>query len=235
MKVTLNVARSTGEVKEITLKKPVTVLGRGSECDLRIPIESCSRQHCEVRLENDRVFVKDLDSSNGTYINNEKIAEAEVEPGDALTIGPVVIRFRINGDPEELPPLPPTTVSGIEGVADEDDEEYLVVEDDEDVSETAPSSREDTDEEEQVIIEEVEEEEEEEEDDDDDDDDPLAALAGGKGDDEDDDPLAALAGGSSGGSGDALDALASASKKEDDEDSLDALADLQSDDEEEED
>lgn len=229
MKVTLNVARSTGEVKEITLKKPVTVLGRGSECDLRIPIESCSRQHCEVRLENDRVFVKDLDSSNGTYINNEKIAEAEVEPGDALTIGPVVIRFRINGEPEELPPLPPTTVSGIEGGAD-DDEEYIVVEDDEDVSETAPSSREETDEEEEVIIEEVEVEEEDEEEDDD----PLAALAGGKGDDDDDDPLAALAGGGSGGSGDALDALASASKKDDDDDPLDALADLQSDDEEEE-
>ena len=132
MDVKLNVARPSGEIKEISLRKPVTVLGRGAGCDLRIPIEGCSRKHCEIRLENDRVFVKDLDSSNGTYINNEKIAEAEIEPGDALAIGPVIIRFRINGEPEELPPLPPTTVPGSDEYEEELEEVY---EDDEDYEE----------------------------------------------------------------------------------------------------
>jgi pSer/pThr/pTyr-binding forkhead associated (FHA) protein len=205
MDVTLNVARANGDIKEISLKKKTTILGRGADCDLRIPLESCSRHHAEIRIEGDRVFVKDLDSSNGTYINNEKIAEAEVEAGDSLAIGPVVIRFRIDGEPEELPDLPPTAFPSTE-----DDEEFEEIEehyedDDEEYEETEEEVAD-------TVSEEFEEEEEQE---------------------DEDDPLAALAGAASGG--DALEALAAASSGEDEgaENALDALAGAAGDDDEE--
>jgi len=102
MQVSINVASVEGGIKEIVLEKPVTVIGRGADCDLRIPVENCSRRHCEIRIEDDLVFVKDLQSSNGTYINNEKVSETQIEPGDTMLIGPVTIGFRIDGKPEHL-------------------------------------------------------------------------------------------------------------------------------------
>jgi len=220
MKVSINVAKSTGEIKEIPLKKPVSILGRGADCDLRIPIENCSRKHCEIRIEGDCVFVKDLNSANGTYINNEKVAEAEIEPGDALSIGPVTIRFRINGEPKKLPPLPPTTASDIATLPDEyndQEDEY-----EEDVGETVPLEDNEVEDDEAPIalI-----------DDEDplaalasknksgDDKDPLAMLAGeSKDTEEDEDPFAAIAGDNAGNeANDALNNLASSLKTDEEE------------------
>jgi pSer/pThr/pTyr-binding forkhead associated (FHA) protein len=205
MDVTLNVARANGDIKEISLKKKVTILGRGADCDLRIPLESCSRHHAEIRIQGDRVFVKDLDSSNGTYINNEKIAEAEVEPGDSLAIGPVVIRFRIDGEPEELPDLPPTAFPSTEDEEEFEEIEEHYEDDDEEYEETEEEVAD-------TVSEEFEEEEEEDEDD------PLAALAGAAGGGDALEALAAASSGEDEGAGDALDALAGAADDEDEED-----------------
>ena len=101
MKVSINVKQADKD-REIALKDGSTILGRGADCDLRIPIEACSRQHCEIRKEKDMVYVKDLDSANGIFVNSEKVAESEVENGDALSIGPVIIEFIIEGQPDNF-------------------------------------------------------------------------------------------------------------------------------------
>jgi pSer/pThr/pTyr-binding forkhead associated (FHA) protein len=48
-------------------------IGRAEDCDLRIADRRVSRHHCELILDGDDLFVRDLKSSNGTFVNDERI------------------------------------------------------------------------------------------------------------------------------------------------------------------
>jgi predicted component of type VI protein secretion system len=72
-----------------------TVLGRGKTADVVIPGTHLSRNHAEITLQGNQLLVKDLSSSNGTFLNGEKITEAVASPGDILRID--VYSFRIAG------------------------------------------------------------------------------------------------------------------------------------------
>jgi predicted component of type VI protein secretion system len=104
MDVTLLVSRTDGGFKEIALEKDVTTLGRGADCDIRIPVDSCSRKHCEFRRQDDTLVLKDLNSANGTYLNNERVSESSVSAGDQVTVGPVAMTIQIDGEPAEPAP-----------------------------------------------------------------------------------------------------------------------------------
>ncbi len=82
-----------GEVKstEIKLKLPC-ILGRGKGSTVMLPHPLVSRQHCELFEANGRLWVRDLGSLNGTYVNNEKITETELPPNELLTVGTVTFR-----------------------------------------------------------------------------------------------------------------------------------------------
>lgn len=60
------------------------VLGRGSTCDITIPGTHLSRQHAQLIADGDHLTVRDLDSSNGTYVNGERISEAHLHAGDKI-------------------------------------------------------------------------------------------------------------------------------------------------------
>jgi pSer/pThr/pTyr-binding forkhead associated (FHA) protein len=104
MDVKLVMFRPNGQRKDFSLKKPVTVIGRGEKCDLRIPIEPVSRRHCELMLSGSQLKVKDLASSNGTYVNNRRVNEIAMHAGDRLTVGFVVFTVQIDGVPEQIHP-----------------------------------------------------------------------------------------------------------------------------------
>lgn len=93
-----------GDVKtsEIKLRLPCTVgRGRGSSIVLAHPL--VSRQHCEIYEAEGQLMVRDLGSLNGTFINNQRIAEAApLPPNELLTIGTVT--FRAVYDPSANPP-----------------------------------------------------------------------------------------------------------------------------------
>ncbi len=97
--------KANGNRKDFSVKDGLTVIGRGEDCDLRVPIMSVSRRHCELTNEGQAVKVKDLGSSNGTYVNNQRVNEAELSAGDRLVIGPIVFTVQINGQPEEIKPV----------------------------------------------------------------------------------------------------------------------------------
>lgn len=63
-----------------------TVLGRNKACDLTIPGTHLSRNHAEIFFQDDKILVKDLGSSNGTFVNNEQITEIELNDGDVLRL-----------------------------------------------------------------------------------------------------------------------------------------------------
>jgi pSer/pThr/pTyr-binding forkhead associated (FHA) protein len=78
-----------GEVleNEFPLDKLPLVLGRGSECNLRVVDRWASRRHCEIARNNESIIVRDLGSRNGTLINGRHINVTSLNPGDKLTVG----------------------------------------------------------------------------------------------------------------------------------------------------
>ncbi|MEE8059616.1 MAG: FHA domain-containing protein [Pseudomonadales bacterium] len=72
-----------------------TVLGRDSGCDITIPGTHLSRRHAELAIKGSKLLIRDLDSSNGTYVNNERITATELQPGDTIRFD--VLVFRIHG------------------------------------------------------------------------------------------------------------------------------------------
>jgi len=64
--------------------KSMTLVGRGPECDLEIESNLLSRHHARLILEGNQLRVEDLGSSNGTFINGERIERATAKPGDQI-------------------------------------------------------------------------------------------------------------------------------------------------------
>jgi adenylate cyclase len=70
------------------------VVGRAVTSDVPIYDPTISRRHAEITLSDNGVLVKDLGSSNGTFLNGAKIAEAEAGPNDVVTFGKVAFRVK---------------------------------------------------------------------------------------------------------------------------------------------
>ena len=68
-------------------------IGRADGNAFQIVEASVSGRHCEVRLHGQELVVRDLNSTNGTFINNEKIAEAVLKPGQTLRLGQVELKL----------------------------------------------------------------------------------------------------------------------------------------------
>jgi len=64
--------------------KAITLVGRGPECDLAIDSNLLSRHHARLFLDGQQLRVEDLGSSNGTFINGERIERAAAKPGDEI-------------------------------------------------------------------------------------------------------------------------------------------------------
>lgn len=103
MEVVLVRVTPDGETQKVPLGKDRTVIGRQEGCQVRIPIAGVSRTHCEVLVEGGSITVKDLGSSNGTFVNQERIArEQPVAAGDLLSVGGQVFLVQVNGQPDEI-------------------------------------------------------------------------------------------------------------------------------------
>jgi FHA domain/Domain of unknown function (DUF1707) len=63
------------------------VLGRSSGCHLVLADDSVSRRHAELVAFGGRWHVRDLGSTNGTWVNGRQVGDAEVRPGDVLHLG----------------------------------------------------------------------------------------------------------------------------------------------------
>jgi pSer/pThr/pTyr-binding forkhead associated (FHA) protein len=105
MDVKLVMFKSDGQRKDFPVTGAVTVLGRGEECDLRVPLLNVSRKHCELTCGGSQLKVKDLGSSNGTYVNNRRVTEVVLKAGDRLAIGPIVFTVQLDGKPEQIRPV----------------------------------------------------------------------------------------------------------------------------------
>jgi pSer/pThr/pTyr-binding forkhead associated (FHA) protein len=77
----------------VELQREYTHLGRTEDNELPIDEASISSRHCVFVLSGADVIVRDLNSSNGTYVNGEPVTETILRPGDNIQVGVIDIKF----------------------------------------------------------------------------------------------------------------------------------------------
>jgi pSer/pThr/pTyr-binding forkhead associated (FHA) protein len=112
--VVLTPGNTQGQVVEIKLAQ--FLVGRDPACHLRPASPLISKRHCVLLQGDGKVFVRDLGSTNGTFVNRQPVrGESELHHDDQLMIGPLMFRVRVEaGPPVSRPtPPPPTTRAAV--------------------------------------------------------------------------------------------------------------------------
>ena len=91
-----------GQTREIRLNQEEFLIGRGTDCDLRLRMHEVSRHHCIIHVRPGDVSVLDLGSSNGTYLNGQRVrSQATLHTGDELRLGDAVFLLDL-GDQKSI-------------------------------------------------------------------------------------------------------------------------------------
>lgn len=81
--------------RPIALRESSCLLGRHPTCHVRLADDRVSRQHCELTVTNDRLFIRDCGSRNGTLVNCQSLnLRTELRPGDVFRVGPFLFLVR---------------------------------------------------------------------------------------------------------------------------------------------
>jgi predicted component of type VI protein secretion system len=90
MLATLRICQKGANLREVRLG-PVTIVGRSADCQLRIASAEVSRRHCQLLLRADGVYLEDLGSANGTFLDGVRVPQnlpTYARPGARLDVGP---------------------------------------------------------------------------------------------------------------------------------------------------
>jgi two-component system, cell cycle response regulator len=79
--------------KRFALTRNEVVLGRGSDCDIQVDRDSVSRRHARVFRSTDQWMVEDLQSTNGSYVNDVPVQNSMLRDADFLKIGAAIFKF----------------------------------------------------------------------------------------------------------------------------------------------
>ncbi len=99
--VKLVVIGGATENDEIKLELPA-IVGRARDTTIPLPHPLVSRRHCELFERDGRLIVRDLGSTNGTFVGSERITESDLEHEQLLTIGTVTFRAFFAGLSEAI-------------------------------------------------------------------------------------------------------------------------------------
>jgi hypothetical protein len=102
----LLIKSGAAQAQAIELKPGVTRLGRSLESDYFLNDLTVSDLHCEIHFQNELVFVRDLDSTNGTFIDGLRITESELRPDQLLQLGQVELVLENIPSVVAIPQLP---------------------------------------------------------------------------------------------------------------------------------
>jgi diguanylate cyclase (GGDEF)-like protein len=85
----------------IALPKEGLVIGRDADCGLVLVDADVSRHHARIESRDGNYVVRDLDSTNGIFVNNRKQRETALSPGDLIRLGKVILKFLRGNDVEK--------------------------------------------------------------------------------------------------------------------------------------
>ncbi len=86
--------------KLFNLTQPVMVIGRHRDADVSLPEDAISRRHAELWNEPGRVRLRDLGSTNGTFVNHRTVEQVELQHGDMIKVGGTILKFLASGNIE---------------------------------------------------------------------------------------------------------------------------------------
>jgi pSer/pThr/pTyr-binding forkhead associated (FHA) protein len=84
---TIELKRLDGTIRVMPLTDKPVVIGRSTEANLQILDPKISRLHCGIAVAAPSFLLRDLNSTNGTYVNGERTTEALLKTGDKILIG----------------------------------------------------------------------------------------------------------------------------------------------------
>ncbi len=89
--------------RQIPLRQGKTVIGRGNEADIRLEDEMISRRHCEISWDGKRVALRDLASTNGTFVDGTLVSSRPkaIDSENRLQIGKMVLKIDFKDPSEE--------------------------------------------------------------------------------------------------------------------------------------
>jgi len=136
MNYVLQVVRGRSANTTLKLSDGVTSVGRHDDCWIRIKSSQVSRRHCEIFESGGKLTIRDLGSSNGTYVNGKRVlGQQALTPGDELTLGAVTLRVAKLGQaaaagPAQTPASKPKAgdTAVVEAIAVSDQEEEFEME-----------------------------------------------------------------------------------------------------------
>src|ERR1043166_1392261 len=114
MRVTLRVLEGPYRGREFTFDHHDTFLiGRSDNAHLYLPDDRFfSRHHCLLEIAPPRCFLRDLGSTNGTFVNGQKVAEVFLRNGDRIQGGQTVLEVQVAADPAEAHVAETPTLAG---------------------------------------------------------------------------------------------------------------------------
>jgi diguanylate cyclase (GGDEF)-like protein len=89
-----------GMATRYPLSNTPLIIGRGSDCDIRINDHSVSRRHARVQPGAEGYYVADLQSTNGTFVNDAPASMCRLKDGDYLRVGNCIYRYLAGGNVE---------------------------------------------------------------------------------------------------------------------------------------
>ncbi len=106
MKVKLVIVSPEVSPNEYDVVLPAKI-GRGHEAKLKLVHPLVSRLHCELLADGERVVIRDLDSLNGTFVDQQRIdKDTPLASGATVMMGTVMFQVRYGKDADRLPPRP---------------------------------------------------------------------------------------------------------------------------------
>src|SRR5262245_15512111 len=91
---------------EVPLKPGANTVGRSPACDVQIEHGSVSGTHCQMTVNGGAVLVRDLGSTNGTFLNKTFVQETALSPGQRLQLGGIEMELVLDGGAPRPPAAP---------------------------------------------------------------------------------------------------------------------------------
>ncbi len=87
--------------KKYRFNRDKIIIGRSTKCDIHIDEESVSRSHCSIKRTGRVVTIRDMGSTNGTYVNDLQTDEVLLRDGDLIKVGQTILKFLSGGNVEK--------------------------------------------------------------------------------------------------------------------------------------